>query len=230
MILRATSLQKGTESRRRRTSTKNCSNTVSAIGNGWSWRVARCATRYALSAEKYFSKRALTTSPRGEIFDHVSRLPHSVSATWLLHPLPRRRPALVTATMGDTALLHVLSRYAARSRTSSRPTSTWATVNVAATQRTVGQVMGIDCPPGVFTPEVVVKYQKRYEGTRTNLGSAVIQLTKDEHDAIVCMLFKTEPWQIGKSTINSINKAAKAKGKDAGHEGTPQGHRLGRRR
>ena len=65
------------------------------------------------------------------------------------------------------------------------------TVNVAATQRTVGQVMGMDCPPGVFTPEVVVKYQKRYEGTRTNLGSAVIQLTKDEHDAIVCMLFKT---------------------------------------
>ena len=74
--------------------------------------------------------------------------------------------------------------------------------------------MGVDCPPGVFTPEVIVKYQKRYEGTRTNLGSAVIQLTKDENDAIVCMLFKTEPWQIGKSTINSTNKAAKAKGKE----------------
>ena len=29
------------------------------------------------------------------------------------------------------------------------------------------------------------------------------------------MLFKTEPWQIGKSTINNpINKAAKAKGKE----------------
>ena len=89
------------------------------------------------------------------------------------------------------------------------------TVNVAATQRTVGQVMGIDCPPGVFTPEVVVKYQKRYEGTRTNIGSVVIQLTKDEHDAIVCMLFKTEPWQIGKAIINSLNKSAKSKGKDA---------------
>ena len=88
------------------------------------------------------------------------------------------------------------------------------TVNVAATQRTVGQIMGVHCPPGVFTPEVIVKYQKRYTGTRTNLGSVVIQLTKDEQDAIVCMLFKTEPWQIGKSIINSINKAAKAKGKE----------------
>ena len=28
------------------------------------------------------------------------------------------------------------------------------------------------------------------------------------------MRFKTEPWQIGKSIINSINKAAKAKGKE----------------
>ena len=28
------------------------------------------------------------------------------------------------------------------------------------------------------------------------------------------MLFKTEPWQIGKSIISSINKAAKAKGKE----------------
>ena len=75
--------------------------------------------------------------------------------------------------------------------------------------------MGMDCPPGAFTPEVAVKYQKRYEGTRTNLGSVVIQLTKDEHDAIVCMLLKTEPWQIGKAIINSINKSAKSKGKDA---------------
>ena len=88
-------------------------------------------------------------------------------------------------------------------------------VNVAATQRTVGQVMGNDCPPGVFTPEVVVKYRKEYVGSRNNLGSVVIQLTKDEQDAIVCMLFKTEPWQIGKAIINSINKSAKAKGKDA---------------
>ena len=88
------------------------------------------------------------------------------------------------------------------------------TVNVAATQRTVGQIMGINCPPGVFTPEVVVKYQKPYGGSRTNLGCVVIQLTKDEHDAIVCMLFKTEPWQIGKAIINSINKSAKSKGKD----------------
>ena len=55
------------------------------------------------------------------------------------------------------------------------------TVNVAATQRTVGQVMGINCPPGVFTPEVVVKYQKPYQGTRTNLGCVVIQLTKDRN-------------------------------------------------
>ena len=89
------------------------------------------------------------------------------------------------------------------------------TINVAATQRTVGQVMGNDCPPGVFKPEVIVKYRKHYEGTRTNLGSVVIQLTKDEHDAIVCMMFKTEPWQIGKAIINSINKSAKSKGKDA---------------
>jgi hypothetical protein len=88
------------------------------------------------------------------------------------------------------------------------------TVNVAATQRTVGQIMGVHCPPGVFTPEVIVKYRKTYGGSRTNLGSVVIQLTKDEQDAIVCMLFKTEPWQIGKSIINSINKAAKAKGKE----------------
>ena len=88
------------------------------------------------------------------------------------------------------------------------------TVNVAATQRTVGQIMGVDCPPGCFPPEVIVKFQKKYTGTRTNLGSVVIQLTKDGHDAIVCMLFKTEPWQIGKSIINSINKAAKAKGKE----------------
>jgi hypothetical protein len=88
-------------------------------------------------------------------------------------------------------------------------------VNVAATQRKVGQVMGVDCPPGCFPPEVIVKFQKKYNGGRTNLDSVVLQLTKDEHDAIVCMLFKTEPWQIGKSTINSINKAAKAKGKEA---------------
>ena len=88
------------------------------------------------------------------------------------------------------------------------------TVNVAATQRTVGQIMGVHCPSGVFTPEVIVKYQKRHNGTRTNLGSVVVQLTKDEQDAIVCMLFKTEPWQIGKSIINSINKAAKGKRKE----------------
>jgi hypothetical protein len=88
------------------------------------------------------------------------------------------------------------------------------TVNVAATQRTVGQIMGVHCPPGVFAPEVIVKYRKPYGGSRTNIGSVVIQLTKDEQDAIVCMLFKTEPWQIGKSIINSINKAAKAKGKE----------------
>ena len=87
-------------------------------------------------------------------------------------------------------------------------------VNVAATQRTVGQIMGVDCPPGCFPPEVIVKFQKKYTGGRTNLGSVVLQLTKDEHDAIVCMLFKTEPWQIGKSIINSINKAAKGKGKE----------------
>ena len=28
------------------------------------------------------------------------------------------------------------------------------------------------------------------------------------------MLLKTEPWQIGKSTINSVNKAVKKKGKE----------------
>ena len=88
------------------------------------------------------------------------------------------------------------------------------TVNVAATQRNVGQIMGVDCPPGCFPAEVIVKFQKKYIGGRTKLGSVVIQLTKDEHDAIVCMLFKTEPWQIGKSIINSINKAAKGKGKE----------------
>ena len=67
-------------------------------------------------------------------------------------------------------------------------------INVAATQRTVGQIMGIDCPPGCFPAETVVKFQKKYVGGRTNPGSAVLQLTKDEHNAIVCMLFKTEPW------------------------------------
>ena len=87
-------------------------------------------------------------------------------------------------------------------------------INVAATQRTVGQIMGVDYPPGCFPPETIVKFQKKYAGSRTNLGSVVLQLTKDEHDAIVCMLFKTEPWQIGKSIINSINKAAKGKGKE----------------
>ena len=87
-------------------------------------------------------------------------------------------------------------------------------VNAAATQRTVGQIMGIDCPPGCFPAETVVKFQKKYVGGRTNPGSAVLQLTKDEHNAIVCMLFKTEPWQIGESIINSINKAAKGKGKE----------------
>ena len=74
--------------------------------------------------------------------------------------------------------------------------------------------MGVDCPPGCFPAEVIVKYQKKYTGSRTKLGSVVIQLTKDVDDAIVCMLFKTEPWQIGKSIINSINKAAKGKGKE----------------
>ena len=88
------------------------------------------------------------------------------------------------------------------------------TINAAATQRTVGQIMGVDCPPGCFPTETIVKFQKKYTGGRTNLGSAVLQLTKDEHDAIVCMLLKTEPWQIGKSIINSINKAAKGKGKE----------------
>ena len=88
------------------------------------------------------------------------------------------------------------------------------TVNAAATQRTVSQVMGIDRPAGCFAPETAVKFKKEYEGGRTSLGSVVIQLTKDEHDAIVCMLFKTEPWQIGKSAIASTNKAAKGKGKE----------------
>ena len=59
-----------------------------------------------------------------------------------------------------------------------------------------------------------MKFQKKYVGGHTNLGSAVLQPTKDEHDAIVCMLLKTEPWQIGKRIINSINKAAKGKGKE----------------
>ena len=87
-------------------------------------------------------------------------------------------------------------------------------VNVAATQRTVGQIMGVDCPPGCFPPEVIVKFQKKYTGGRTNLGSVVLQLTKDAHDAIVCTLLKTELCQIGKSIINSINRAAKGKGKE----------------
>ena len=87
-------------------------------------------------------------------------------------------------------------------------------INVAATQRTVGQIISADCPPGCFPPEVIVKFQKKYTGGRTNLGSVVLQLTKDEHDAIVRMLFKTEPWQIGKSIMNSIIKAAKGKGKE----------------
>ena len=90
----------------------------------------------------------------------------------------------------------------------------FGSINDAATQRTVGQIMGIDYRPGCFPAETVVKFQKKYVGGHTNLGSVVLQLTKDEHDAIVCMLFKTEPWQIGKSTINSINKAAKGKGKE----------------
>ena len=58
-------------------------------------------------------------------------------------------------------------------------------INAAATQRTVGQIMGVDCPPGCFPPEVIVKFQKKHNSGRTNLGSAVLQLTKDEHDAIV---------------------------------------------
>jgi hypothetical protein len=45
------------------------------------------------------------------------------------------------------------------------------------------------------------------------------------------MLFKMEPWQIGKSTINSINKAAKAKGKEPEMKVRHKGiDRLGRRR
>ena len=49
-------------------------------------------------------------------------------------------------------------------------------INVAATQRTVGQITGVDGPPSCFPPEVIVKFQKKYSGGCTNLGSAVLQL------------------------------------------------------
>ena len=115
----------------------------------------------------------------------MSRLPHSRSSLWLPHRLLKRRRALANAKKRGTGTPE-RAQPVRRTITHELPSGfDLGTVNAAATQRTVSQVMGIDFPAGCFAPETVVKFKKEYEGGRTNLGSVVIQLTKDEHDAIV---------------------------------------------
>ena len=54
------------------------------------------------------------------------------------------------------------------------------TVNAQATQRTVQQMTGADCPKGCFPDGAIVNFHKEHEGSRTNLGNCAIQLAKDE--------------------------------------------------
>ena len=84
---------------------------------------------------------------------------------------------------------------------------------VATTARMAGQT-GRDLPYGIIPNESSVKFNKRYEGSKLNLGYIAVLVVKDEDMALVSMSFKTVPWQIGKPVLEAMSKIAVAKGQN----------------
>ena len=82
---------------------------------------------------------------------------------------------------------------------------------VATTARMAGQT-GRDLPYGIIPNESSAKFNKRYEGSKPNLGYIAVLVVKDEDMALVSMSFKTVPWQIGKPVLDAMSKIAVAKG------------------
>ena len=85
-------------------------------------------------------------------------------------------------------------------------------VNMRGTEKSVKERTGKDLPRGILPAKAVLKFEKKYEGSKRNAGSVVLMLAKGEDKSVISVCFYTAPWQIGKKLVEAIDQVAKRKG------------------